>query len=88
MRTKAISTGSRALLAAAEFLLLVFGIHGSLPAQPPASPGEPLRLSVDAAVQAALADNTSIQLAEQSKIQTEFEGCDIAIGSSRVAGQV
>jgi outer membrane protein TolC len=67
---KVTSTG-RGLWVATSFLLLL-GTSWGLQAQSPItiSPSAPLRLSLDAAVQAALTNNTSIQLAAQSEVQS------------------
>jgi outer membrane protein len=69
---KVTSTGGRALWVAADFLVLVFGTLPGLSAQSLVPPTEPVRLTLDAAVQAALANNTSIQLARQSEVQSEL----------------
>ena len=62
---KVTSTGGRGLWVAADFLFLVFGTSRGLSAQSLTPPAEPLRLSLDAAVHAALTNNTSIQLARR-----------------------
>ncbi len=72
-RMKVTSTGRCGLWIAADFLFLVFGTSWGLSAQSITPPAEPLRLSLDAAVQAALTNNTSIQLAEQSEVQSGLQ---------------
>ena len=67
---KVTSTGGRALWVAADFLFLILCSSTGLSAQPAAPLAGPVRLSLEAAVQAALVNNASILLASQSEIQS------------------